>query len=112
MRDIPTINGDWESRINRGHFPHVEKAVHYVDKAGRAALKAMLADLPDPRDYAFYMASWQVEMLLTAYRREDWYLPLEVHAKALRPYGLVDYGTRALTNFGKAVRRELKAMDA
>ncbi len=79
--------------------------------AKRDAARHMLADLPDPVDYARYLPLEAVEMLLKAYFRDTWYVSREA-APYLRPLMLVGYGTTGLTAFGISVLRALKAEDA
>ena len=109
MTRAPYTNGDWESRINAGNF---SEEGPLPEKGREAYLRSLVADIPDPRTYAFEMPAWQIEIMATAYYRDGWFIAFEEHAAMLRKVGLVGYGTRGLTAFGIAVRRELKAMDA
>lgn len=79
--------------------------------ARRDALRHIIADIPDPADFARWMPLEAVEMLLSAHLRDTWYVSREF-AVYLRPMGLVGYGTTGLTAFGIAVRRALKEPDA
>lgn len=101
-----------------GHHLLTGKAREIADaKALKAAhdreLSALLADLPDPREYAYSMPAELAEALMCATRRQHgvWFLPRDI-APALRPFGLCDYPTNALTAFGCAVLRELREQDA
>lgn len=78
---------------------------------GRArvdALRAIARDIPDPAEYAAYLPDWAVTAMLASAKdhSDDWCAPRDA-AAALRPLGLVGYGTRGLTAFGWAVRQAL-----
>lgn len=77
------------------------------------ALRAIARDIPDPAEYASHLPDWAVEALLSATKdhADGWCAPAAT-AAALRPLGLVGYGTRGLTAFGWAVRQALKRTDA
>ena len=79
-------------------------------RAKRDAQRSVIADLPDPKEYAFYLSADLAAMLLSATLRESWYVT-ETVAKKLRPLGLCDYASTGLTGFGMAVRRALKDME-
>lgn len=81
-------------------------------RARNDAMRHMVADLPDPAKYARYLPAAIVQMLLGATRSANGYKVYGSIAKELRPYGLCDYCSNELTNFGCAVRRALKAEDA
>ncbi len=80
-------------------------------RAKADAKRHMAADIPCPRDFAQWLEVEYVEMLMSAHRRDTWYVT-EAAAKKLRHLGLCGYGTTGLTSFGIMVRRELMAMDA
>ena len=70
-------------------------------------LRALLADLPTPEEYVYLMPDNMVDTLLTAERRHSTLFVSRDIAHFLRPFGLVDYCTTALTAFGAAVLRVL-----
>ena len=79
--------------------------------ARRDAMRHMVADLPDPAEFARYLPLEAVEMLLAACLRDTWYVSREA-APYLRSLSLVGYGTEGLTAFGIVVRRALLVPDA
>lgn len=92
--------------------PQVQRESESYTRARRDAQRSMAWEIPSPREYAQYMASRHVVMLLAAYQHKvAWYVNREA-ARELREYGLVEIRGTALTAFGMHVRRELKAMDA
>lgn len=70
-------------------------------------LRSFLADLPAPEEYVYLMPDNMVDALLTAERRHSTLFVSRDVAHFLRPFGLVDYATTALTAFGAAVLRVL-----
>jgi hypothetical protein len=96
-----------EKRI-RNSRDEYRSALHAAQYGLKKELRDTLAILPDPHDYVYCMTDDMVEALLCAERRYScWTLPNEGLARALRPFGLVDYSTRHLTAFGHAVWRVL-----
>lgn len=74
--------------------------------------RSVFAPIPNHRDYALYLESRYVMLLLSASKRGDaWHVTREA-AHQLFPLGLVEARGTALTVFGMTVRRALKAMSA
>lgn len=77
------------------------------------ALRQYLADLPDPSDYAQELPLYVVEALGRVVMGRNGYRAAgKADARTLRQWGLCDCPSkisdgRELTNFGRAVRREL-----
>lgn len=79
-------------------------------RARRDAMLAMLADLPEPEEYARYLPDRAVCALLGATRTADgWRIQDRSAARLCRNNGLVDMRDLHLTAFGIAVRRVLVA---
>jgi hypothetical protein len=76
------------------------------------AARHMLADLPDPRQYAHHLPLHLVEALTAARKNKTYgWMVGEDHAAELRSLGLVGFGRgregQGVTAFGWAVRRAL-----
>ena len=103
---------DWRAWADRDQaWLGVEREVR------RDALKHMLAELPDPVDFARYLPLHLAEALCGAVNRGDLgQIVGETHAAELRSLGLVGFGRneqgRGVSAFGWAVRRALMAEDA
>jgi hypothetical protein len=75
--------------------------------AWKKELRDTLAIVPDPHDYVYRMTDGMVAALLTARQSKSiMYLPPDI-APMLRPFGLCDYPTNALTAFGYQVWKVL-----
>lgn len=100
---------DKRIRNTRAEF---NAALHAAEHGWRKELRGLIADLPDPKEYAYRMPSDLAEALLCAMRGEAgcYYLPREI-GRHLRDYGLCDYHTYGLTAFGFAVWKVLKEAD-
>lgn len=85
----------------------IARSIHRGDKR----LRQFLADVPDPREYAYRLPARLAELLMGATRKHSCLMVSEDAAKVLRPFDLVGYGTRFLTAFGSAVYRELTSGD-
>jgi len=81
----------------------IKTAIHARDQE----LRHLLADITDPAEYVYLMPDNMVDALLTAERRHSTLFVSRDIAHFLRPFGLVDYCTTALTAFGAAVWRVL-----
>lgn len=73
-----------------------------------AAMRAIALNIPDPAVYAGYLPARLALALCGAWRRgKSEYVVNPFDAAVLRPYGLVGYGSDALTAFGLKVRKAL-----
>lgn len=85
----------------------------YAFSAEARALRQYIADLPDPADYAHILPLYVVEALGRVHQgRNGLRAADKLDARSLRQWGLCDTPSkisdgRDLTNFGRAVRREL-----
>ena len=86
---------------------HIEQDLARITQRGDKRLRQYLADVPDPREYAYRLPSPYAELLMSARRNHSTLMVTMSVAKELRPLGLVDYVTTNLTAFGAAVYREL-----
>ena len=85
----------------------IEHGLAIVTRRGDKRLRQYLADVPNPREYAYRLPSPYAELLMSARRKHSTLMVTMAVAKDLRPLGLVDYVTTNLTAFGAAVYREL-----
>lgn len=99
----------------KGEGPSLfEQRINAWDDAQRAYLRSLIADLPDPVQYARYLPSYAAAALMTArYDKQapGWYV-LPDPAKILRPMGLCEAGKGHsgyyLGSFGLKVFREIQ----
>ena len=91
--------------------PHSRERMRMALKAAQHGwtqeMRDSIAVLPDPKDYIYCMTDAMVAALLCAQQsRSTMYLPPHA-ARILRPFGLCDYPTNALTAFGYQVWKVL-----